>query len=257
MFEKHFKESRTACIWTRFMDYDCCYYYLLLTVIAETNIWRCFLRGGLQSWYVVILQKYIGKKDTILRSFCWHFPLNLLHGFSDKFLLRSALEKAFIYLQRHVPSIVRYLHGEFTIFVNGLWLLAIFTKSLFVIYFFYFIYHSFTYYFVNLSIYSFTFSFINLCVFEEGIYWLLPVIVPMYCQVFSFLFKNLYVKAVVRTFFNKNVEDSMSKYFYVVSLVLCSSVVFVFFISIPYICIYVVSIGNVKQLECSMNKKVI
>lgn len=91
VFEKHFKESRTACFWTRFMDYDCCYYYLLLTVIAETNIWRCFLRGGLQSWYVVILQKYIGKKDTILRSFCWHFPLNLLHGFSDKFLLRSAI----------------------------------------------------------------------------------------------------------------------------------------------------------------------
>ena len=57
-------------------------------------------------------------------------------------------------------------------------------------------------------------------VFQGCTYWLLLVFIPMCCHVLSFLFKNLYMKTFVRTFFNlliksveKTVEDNTSKYF--------------------------------------------
>ena len=46
----------------RFMDYDGCYFYWLFTVAAEETFSGCFLEGGCQFCYVVVLEEYIGKR---------------------------------------------------------------------------------------------------------------------------------------------------------------------------------------------------
>ena len=129
----------------------------------------------------------------------------------------------FVYLQKHVQSIVKYLDGEFSAMAVGYfrenfawdsWLGFEYVCNLFIL-----SYLSFIYLLLYLIIHLLFYLLTSVCV-SRVLYCfsllLFLIIVPICCHVLLYLFKNLYMNTFRKNIFqsvNKIVEDNTLKYF--------------------------------------------